>query len=214
MAIVGTDSIYTFSVTGDINMNIIIIINGQTTLPPSTTFTSSGNTFTLTWNPVDTNEEFNVTIIAIAERNVSSMFVPRVQLCGCINGGNCTEAGVLNLEPPFVVLNCDCPAGIYSYNILCVLYSLNHAIPYVAYDGELCQNDADGCATISCLEGQLCMDLPAPMAGAVCACPDGYLVIDSKCIGKMHKLQLICINYRNSGNFHVKIIHVINIHFD
>ena len=110
MAIVGTDSIYTFSVTGGINVNIII--NGQTTLPPSTTFTSSGNTFTLTWNPVDTNEEFNVTIIAIAERNVSSMFVPRVQLCGCMNGGNCTEDRMLNLEPPFVVLNCDCPAGI------------------------------------------------------------------------------------------------------
>ena len=74
--------------------------------------------------------------------------------------------------------------------MFCIAY-----IPYVAYDGELCQNDADGCGAISCLEGQPCMDLPAPMAGAVCACPNGYLVIDSKCIGKMHELQPICINY-------------------
>ena len=59
-------------------------------------------------------------------------------------------------------------------------------VPYIAYDGELCQNDADGCEAISCLEGQACMDLPAPMAGAVCACPVGYLVIDSKCVGKTY----------------------------
>ena len=59
-------------------------------------------------------------------------------------------------------------------------------VPYIAYDGELCQNDVDGCEAISCLEGQACMDLPAPTAGAVCACPVGYLVINSKCVGKIN----------------------------
>ena len=115
MATVRIDSIYSFNVTGSINVNVMI--NGQGTLPPNAAFTGSGNTFTLTWNPADITEEFNVTIIAIAERNASRMFVPRVQLCGCMNGGNCTEAGVLNLEAPFVILNCDCPAGSYSHRL-------------------------------------------------------------------------------------------------
>lgn len=118
MATVGIDSIYTFNVTGSINMNVII--NGQSTLPSNTNFSGSNDTFTLTWNPVDVTEEFIVTIDAIAEQNVNSTFVPRVQLCGCMNGGNCTEAGVLNLEALFVVLNCDCPAGIaIATNWLC-----------------------------------------------------------------------------------------------
>ena len=55
---------------------------------------------------------------------------------------------------------------------------------YIGYDGEFCQNDADGCETISCLEGQQCFDYPAPLVGAECACPDGYVAgTDSKCVG-------------------------------
>jgi len=52
------------------------------------------------------------------------------------------------------------------------------------YDGEFCQNDGDGCDIISCLEGQQCLDYPAPLVGAECACPDGYATNgDSKCVG-------------------------------
>lgn len=109
LATVGMDSIYEFAVTG--SMNVTAVINGQSSIPPNTTLTESRDTFTLTWKPVDINEVFNLTIIATAEQSARSMFVPRVQLCGCLNDGNCTEAGVLNLQLPFVVLNCECPAG-------------------------------------------------------------------------------------------------------
>ena len=55
---------------------------------------------------------------------------------------------------------------------------------FVGYDGEFCQNDADGCEIISCLEGQQCFDYLAPLVGAECACPDGYASgNDSKCVG-------------------------------
>ena len=55
---------------------------------------------------------------------------------------------------------------------------------HVAYDGEFCQNDADGCEIIPCLEGQQCVDYPAPQVGAECACPYGYaLDSDGKCAG-------------------------------
>ena len=109
MATVRVASTYSFIVTG--SENVSVVINGQSTLPPNTNFTDDGDTFTLTWSPADISEEFNLTIIATAEQSAISTFVPRVQLCGCLNDGNCTEDGVLNLETPFVVLNCECPAG-------------------------------------------------------------------------------------------------------
>jgi len=39
------------------------------------------------------------------------VFNPCVQLCGCMNNGSCTKAGILNNQLPFVMLNCDCPSG-------------------------------------------------------------------------------------------------------
>ena len=54
----------------------------------------------------------------------------------------------------------------------------------LGYDGVFCQNDADGCEIVSCLEGQECIDYPAPQVGAECACPVGYVAgNDSKCFG-------------------------------
>jgi len=53
----------------------------------------------------------------------------------------------------------------------------------VAYGGNLCEEDADGCAETSCFEGQMCIDNVAPMSGAQCTCPDGYMTVDSKCAG-------------------------------
>ena len=61
----------------------------------------------------------------------------------------------------------------------------------LAYDGNIYENNADGCDAISCLAGQSCTDNPAPMAGAVCACPDGYnTTVDSKCVGKVCILKV------------------------
>ena len=59
---------------------------------------------------------------------------------------------------------------------------------YLAYDGNICKNDADGCDAISCLAEQPCTDNPAPAAGAVCDCPDGYKEINSKCVGEARYL--------------------------
>ena len=57
---------------------------------------------------------------------------------------------------------------------------------HLAYDGNICENDANGCDEISCLAGQSCTDNIAPMAGAMCSCPEGYNEINSKCVGKNH----------------------------
>jgi len=65
------------------------------------------------------------------------------------------------------------------HNSMCCL-----ALCAVAYDGNFCENDNDGCAETSCLEGQMCIDNVAPLSGARCTCPDGYVVDESKCAGR------------------------------
>ena len=126
MATIGTNSVYSFTITGRVvDVNVIIngqnfvineenaVINTQNTpsLPPNTNLNRNGEIFAFTWSPVDVNQQINVTIIANGERDTTSMFSPRVQLCGCENGGNCTEVGIADLEASFVLLNCDCPEG-------------------------------------------------------------------------------------------------------
>jgi len=111
MAIVGSNSTYSFMVTESTSVDIIV--NGQFALPSNVYLTNTSNEdYVLTWMPIDVAEELTLTIVATGSRNVSSMFSPRVQLCGCVNNGICTTAGVLNLQLPFVLLSCDCPPGM------------------------------------------------------------------------------------------------------
>ena len=66
---------------------------------------------------------------------------------------------------------------------------MTHDNIVTGYDGDFCQNDADGCEIISCLEGQQCYDYPAPLVGAECSCPSGYAAgNDSKCVGECDKM--------------------------
>ena len=89
-----------------------IIVNGQFDLPSNLNLTNASDVdYFLTWTPQDTSEEFNITIVARASGNASSVFNPRVQLCACVNNGTCTIDGILNIDLPFNILNCECPSG-------------------------------------------------------------------------------------------------------
>ena len=58
--------------------------------------------------------------VANDSRGASSLFVPTVEVCACVNGGNCTLDGLLTSDAT-VVMNCVCSDGrlIRSiYNIL------------------------------------------------------------------------------------------------
>jgi hypothetical protein len=66
----------------------------------------------------------------------------------CVNG-TCEGA-----SPPATGFTCVCSSG---------------------WEGELCDQDIDGCADSPCSEGVECADVPAPGTGYVCgACPQGY----------------------------------------
>jgi len=113
MATDGTSSTYSFMVTGSLSVDIMI--NGIFNLPANIDFTNTSDViYELTWTPQNNTEENSITIVARGSGNTSSLFSPRVQLCACMNDGNCTEAGILNLEQPFILLGCECPPGIIS----------------------------------------------------------------------------------------------------
>ena len=60
-----------------------------------------------------------------------------------------------------------------------------HFIPtIIAFSGQFCEEDRNGCSEVVCFEGVECMDIPAPGVGAVCgACPLGYTGDGLKCYG-------------------------------
>ena len=55
----------------------------------------------------------------------------------------------------------------------------------VAYSGDTCSEDENGCSNIECFRGVECLDVPAPGVGAVCgSCPAGFTGDGLKCSGK------------------------------
>ena len=55
--------------------------------------------------------------VANDTRGASSVFVPTVEVCACVNGGNCTLDGLLTSEAT-VVLNCVCSDGMLIWDEL------------------------------------------------------------------------------------------------
>ena len=115
MATVGEESVYTFTVSSDSqNINVIILHEGEETLPSGVQLNNpDGDSYTITWTPADNTSILNLTIVAVDPNleNVSSIFNPFVQLCACVNGGNCTTDGLLDIYYRFVILYCECPEG-------------------------------------------------------------------------------------------------------
>jgi len=120
MATVGEESVYAFTVSSDSeNIVVIILHEGEETLPSGVQLNNSNSdSYTITWTPADNTAVLNLTIVAMDQNfeNISSTFNPVVQLCACVNGGNCTTDGLLATDFSFVVLNCECPEGIYFQN--------------------------------------------------------------------------------------------------
>lgn len=58
-------------------------------------------------------------------------------------------------------------------------------ITCAVWEGEYCQNDADGCEYTICFDDVTCTDNPAPMTGATCGpCPEGYSGNGTRCNGR------------------------------
>ena len=62
---------------------------------------------------------------------------------------------------------------------------------HIAWEGQFCTDDVDGCSEVSCFNDAPCIDIPAPGVGVECPpCPTGFVGDGSKCSGAV----LIMIN--------------------
>ena len=67
--------------------------------------------YTFRWNLQEITTE-PLVFVANDTNGASSLFVPTVEVCACVNGGNCTLDGLL-INAATVVMNCLCSDGVY-----------------------------------------------------------------------------------------------------
>ena len=105
---VGVESLFTIVVEDPGDEFTLTVVGG---LPPSSELEESerGN-YIFHWNLQEVTM-FPLRFIANDSRGASSVFVPNVEICACVNGGNCTREGLLSNNAT-VVLNCMCPEGM------------------------------------------------------------------------------------------------------
>ena len=135
---------------------------------------------------MDATFTYDITIEASDTMGAISTLSPRVEICACQNGGNCTLNGLLGIDTNVVDMLCQCDQGIEQQQgqltvallIYCVLTHNS------GWEGRYCESDKNGCSEVICFQGVECYDVPAPGSGAVCGiCPSGYVGDGEKCTG-------------------------------
>lgn len=67
-------------------------------------------------------ESIEVTFFATDSMDVTSVLTPFVEICGCVNDGNCTF-NVPDPDTSPLIMACDCPPGTHSSLLWgCMLY--------------------------------------------------------------------------------------------
>ena len=85
-------------------------LNVQGGLPDSSVLENlSEGIFIFRWIPQEITTK-PLVFIASDSRNASRAFTPRVEICACLNGGNCTLEGLLTNNAT-IIMNCQCPQG-------------------------------------------------------------------------------------------------------
>lgn len=147
--------------------------------------------YTFTWTP-EAIPARGLSFVAVDISGAATLHSPVVYLCACFNGGECTEQGVAITNDLLVTLTCTCTEGICfpgpqldpmactdEYNKSCI-----HTLFFLAYAGNTCSEDKNGCAVIECFLGVECFDVPAPGVGAECGnCGSGFTGDGLKCTG-------------------------------
>ena len=110
-----------------------------------------------------------IVLFANDSKGASSVRRVSVILCGCQNNGLCVVVGSrlenvkFNKDGHFKQL-CDCPEF---------------------YGGELCEIEMRGCDYHVCPDSNICQPEATEPSGYICTgCADGFLLVDSKCVGK------------------------------
>ena len=88
-------------------------------LPDDPRLDQIGEEYSFIWT---LQEITNVTLafIAVDSKGAATLFSPTVELCACVNNGNCTRDGLL-VDSPTIVVNCHCSEGISCQYEQCLL---------------------------------------------------------------------------------------------
>ncbi|XP_035660298.1 uncharacterized protein LOC118405005 [Branchiostoma floridae] len=122
----------TLNATDDRDKMVTFSLSGNGTM------TSSGNfTATYSWLPTSAEKAF-VEFIVTDTAGAASCSTPKITICGCQNNGTCAFDRIVSRENGFAVSPCTCVPG---------------------FDGDLCEQDANGCADNPCFQGVTCTDV-------------------------------------------------------
>ena len=104
---------YSFNVTDDSN-NFTVSLDGG--LPSNSQLQQVDNTsvYVFTWS-LSSVGNYSLVFQALDQLGASSVLSVQVQICACERDGNCTLNGLLDTSGNSIVLNCECPAGMFVY---------------------------------------------------------------------------------------------------
>ena len=106
---VGEDTVFTLNVV-DPNPGDKFTLTIQGGLPADSVLEKiTEGEYVFRWNLMGVTTE-PLVFIANDTRGASSVFIPTVEVCTCVNGGSCTLDGLLASDTT-VVLNCQCSEG-------------------------------------------------------------------------------------------------------
>ena len=112
---VGQEAVYQFTVIDDSGDNFTVEMIGG--LPPSSTLTDEGEgSYTFRWT-LQEPTIFELVFTAVDSEGAASALTPLVEVCACINGGDCTLSGKPFNESSTVIMNCVCTKGNVLYHI-------------------------------------------------------------------------------------------------
>ena len=104
-----SESVYSLTVI-DPGDNITLSLRHH---PRNSNLKAAGdNEYMFYWNLSEPTTE-PLVFIATDMSGASTSFVPTVEVCACVNSGNCTLDGVITSNST-VILNCQCPQGKFS----------------------------------------------------------------------------------------------------
>ena len=102
-------SSYDFMVSDELNA-LSIDVNVVGGLPQGSTLekVQEGH-YVFNWLLLDPTNQ-SLAFEATGEAGAISVLVPRVEICGCVNGGKCKLPNLFSFSST-IILDCDCPEG-------------------------------------------------------------------------------------------------------
>ena len=121
---IGATSVYSFSVTDDSGLGTHASVVGG--IPRAGNLTNISNAFTFSWNPATTEDVYGLTFYATDLLGATGILRPKVYVCSCLNGGNCTWEGTFSSIRNVTTMQCNCPPGepwttLVPLPLLCIL---------------------------------------------------------------------------------------------